>query len=480
MKRLALLILLAIPVLYITPVQADELELFNYWNQGNDTDYQVYGDNWGAQTFTVTETYTIQEVRLKLRQVGGSVAYGGVGIWATSATGTPTGGDLVSVDFVASTITTGDEAAWIEIPFKKGYELQEGEAYAVVTRAEGGNSSNYLIWEYDNGGGMDEGAKFNSTNGGVSWGAATGSDFLFETWGDSNIAINSVQVWADFVEIGDWLVTAYYNCQVPPYISEYEAPEKHFNLQLIDGSCSNITAVVAQSPIRYWGYRPGSIYISAKEAAGLEWGGNYSVRLNSAISNTCSAIGTDDWRGQNMKELDLWCLQTAEDMENQDGLVYLAEDIKYGTVIREGEDSAGNPMAGAYFKRGIYGLEAQRGNNLFASALDKHERETSFTDAMTADTDLEDRTGSYVKGVIDDAADVVNLSPYMIGFVIFVYAYFSVSRRVPVGHIATGLLLSLPLIFIAMYIGSFQWLWFMLVGIVAVWLFGWYVVLGRT
>lgn len=472
MSKLLILLLAIALVIGFAPTptaQAADLTLFDNNNVVSTGNYTVMADNWGAQTFTTTTSYTLTEVRLAMLREG-SPGYAYLSLRAVDSGGDPTGAALSTGELNANAFTTDALGAWYTFVMTP-YDLEYDTQYALVLSAPSGYANNTVYWGYVVAGALPNGEKLTSITGGVTWTPDAGEDFTFECWGYTGLAINSVRVWSNFREEGDWLITAYYTNTVAPQYPD-ESIENYWDLQLLTSNCTG--NVTAQTPIRYWGHRVGSIYLSASQVETLDWGGNYSVRLYSETLSVCYELAPDDtdWRGQNMRELDSWCIWVAKSMGTADGRTYTAEIVDRGDLI--------NAAAGPYFSNGIPRIACIRQAHLFQEYECAYElADYDFVNEMQAETDMEERLGPYVYGVMETASTAFSIPTFVIGFIVIAVMYFMMAAVVPPGHAVAGMIISVPLLFIGLYTGTFLWLWYALIALVAIALFIWHFVLTR-
>ena len=156
--------------------------LYEYYNSGNDSYNAVYGNIWCGQSFTTVASFSISSVKLFLNRTGdpGTIT---VSIKATSG-GLPTDDDLCSGTISGSSITYNPVGAWYEITFSSPYTLDAETKYAIIVRTSA-SFPNILYWHYDHTSPTYAGGSYHfSANGGSSWSANTGTDFMFETWGN--------------------------------------------------------------------------------------------------------------------------------------------------------------------------------------------------------------------------------------------------------------------------------------------------------
>jgi len=160
-----------------TPDFGEKTVINDSFMGSDDADHDVYGNNWYAQTFTASGSYDMDGVWLKLFRVGspGNLT---VSLRATAG-GLPTGADLVSGTRSASDFTTSTSGEWYWITFTDDYSVTSGTTYAVVMRATAGDANNYVSLRYDSGAGYSGGQVCSSGDGGATWAAVAGDDFLF-------------------------------------------------------------------------------------------------------------------------------------------------------------------------------------------------------------------------------------------------------------------------------------------------------------
>ena len=163
----------------LTPEFPETGFIQDYYMGGDDNDYDVYGVEWYAQTFTPTVAYDISGVDLKMFRVGlpGIVT---VGIKATGG-GLPIvlAPDLAFGTIDGDTFTTDTNGAWYEVSFTTDYTITPGTTYAIVVRDAGG-VANYAGWLVDTAGTYAGGQACHSPDAGaISWANIPGQDFMF-------------------------------------------------------------------------------------------------------------------------------------------------------------------------------------------------------------------------------------------------------------------------------------------------------------
>lgn len=190
MKRIfsvlfALVLALSLGMLPASVVQA--ANLYEYYNTSDNNSVGYYGTIWYAQTFTAESNHSVTSVKLLLYRVGspGTVT---VSIRDTSG-GHPTGSDLTWGTIDGNTLTTSGLGLWYEIALTS-YDLTSGTKYAIVVRAPGGSSANYLRWRCVQPAPTYTGGNLElSTNSGTTWTSKTHIDFMFEVWGERPLEV---------------------------------------------------------------------------------------------------------------------------------------------------------------------------------------------------------------------------------------------------------------------------------------------------
>jgi hypothetical protein len=165
--------------------------LREYWNTGDNGQYDFYGVYWRAQTFTTgAAAHTITSVKLLLFRSGspGTVA---VSIRAVDGSGHPTGSDLTSGTTDGNTLPTASPYELREITLTE-YQPATSTKYAIVVRVPSGNASNKLRWRTDGNNEYSGGGFEQSSDSGSSWAAVQSIDGLFEVWGNDVVTYVNV------------------------------------------------------------------------------------------------------------------------------------------------------------------------------------------------------------------------------------------------------------------------------------------------
>lgn len=154
----------------ITPEFPEEGVTFEYYTEGGNIGYNIYGVNWCTQTFTCTSSYAITGLDLKLYRVGEIALLDDVTISIkATVTGQPSGADLAVGTLDSTDFTTGTSGEWYEVSFTDDYTLTNGEEYAIVIRDTTGDADNYINWMVNGIGEYENGRAFYSTDSGGTW-----------------------------------------------------------------------------------------------------------------------------------------------------------------------------------------------------------------------------------------------------------------------------------------------------------------------
>jgi len=325
------------------------------------------------------------------------------------------------------------------------YPLSATLEYAITVRALSGDITNYVLWQWDTGGGLANAESGYSEDTGVTWTMSGGApDYLFEIWGAPLFDVVEAKVFRDFSKDGDWLIALSYNNVYEPYYDEANVQD-YFYIQLIDN-----TEVIAQVNCMAWGYRPGSIYLNADVVDSLEWGNtNYKVRLYGdfgANPYTEYVLVDADWKGD-IKHIDGWVRTLATVIQKEDDSVLLTDDPDKGIVLNE----AGT----AIFLTGIPGLDEVRPQVFVVSVLTSMIETTSWTDALQAATVWVAIVGPEVETIMDDVGNVISVPGNEIaGWIVLMGMVVCVLVATTVGVPAAGFLVSFMLLVGGAYTGA--------------------------
>lgn len=330
---------------FVVPAVASTSTVWESYNAGDDAAAQVYGVNWYGQTFTVDpQSHSIIDVRFLAYRVGTPSTLT-VSIRETGDDGFPIGDDITSGTINGDSLTTDTDGSWYGVSLTET-SLSYGEVYAIVIRAEAGDGSNYVDIRENSSGAYADGQAITSSSGGIAWSADTGNDIMFQVDGAALLTVAGAKVFSSYLEDNDMLIVlSYQNTYVPYYPDEIAS--LHFWLQL---RTANGNSTIAQTVCRQWGYMPGSIYLSANQAAGLTVGVPYRVYLAGASSENATAyysLTSSDWQGDALNLLPAWVLTTAHSMATY-------YDTALTTQIQNAEVL--NSEGGALFATGVPSL----------------------------------------------------------------------------------------------------------------------------
>ena len=395
-------LLLLTPTTYATPTEQTS------FTTGDDADAVIYGVNWEAQTFTVSDslTHSVSAIQIKAWRTGspGTIT---ASIRATSGDNV-TGADLASGTYDGDTITTSTPGEWITIYMTTWLVLAPDTTYGLVIRATEGGSSDYVNWRMDaSGPTYADGSRVSSTDSGVSWAIDTTDDMMFAIWGETTFEILDAAVFPSVFEEGDRYITLLYNCMVPP---NYPGEDStiYFSIVLFDGATE-----FAKIPLPAWGYKPTAIYLSANAASSLTWGSS-SVGLaldeNGGDMEATYMLQPGDW-ADDIWELDSWVRATAQEIEDFYGVDIITNTIPKadGNITLESGQEVLTSLGGDIFQTGMYSLDELRPHLFYMLTYSPEMPETAFTREYEETLDWEDRLGSEVVDDMNAAAAVVNL-----------------------------------------------------------------------
>jgi hypothetical protein len=446
----------------VSPVVASAT-LREYLNTGGDGDSpDIYGANYVAMQFTSDATaHTITKIRLLLKRtlLPGDVI---VSI-RTTAAGVPNSSvDLVSETISGDSLSTG--YSWVDVNFSTEYSLLASTQYAIVLRAESANSTNYLEWRIDSGGGLANAISSASSDGGVSWTAdAGGADCLFEVYGNTALEIVSVKAFQGYVEDDDLLIVAQVINNWPPYYIDGSDPSLTFDVQL--RNVAN-TVVLASVPLTEFDNYPTSIYLSASSTIPLTIGGAYVFRIQAKFSAAVYVdyvLTSDDWFGDldttKYVYFDQWVKSTAQSMETYYSLGsgYLIELVAGGGWML-------TIPGGAYFTDAIPGIMDQR-PSLFEYAKTKPQLDIGTDKSVYyTESDFENKVGTQVSGICTTFGNLFGIdgyifAGYIIEALIVIVVVIGLFAGQGAGALAIMLVAGVPLMFIGNYIHAIgiQW-----------------------
>ena len=437
--------------------------IYEYLNTGNDGNSDaIYDTNWSAQSFTIADTgHTITSVNLFIKRVGspGNIT---VSLKHANESLLPTGDDIAGNTINGDLISTN--YGWYKVTFITEEPLIAGNIYAIVVRANYGDSDNYVLWASDTGGALDNGIASSSTSGGINWSSKAPADYLFEIWGNPSISVEGAAVFQNYHEDGDMLfLIAYKNIYAPYY--PYQDPMKYFSLQILD---TDGLTVLHQIACKSWHYMPTAIYLSANTASSITNGGAYYIRLYGNFTGNPSAsyaLTESDWIGSSEVSLKQWIWSAAYAMEDY-------YDVTITTVISG--KTVLNETGGAIFNSSIPLLGSTMPDIFLTIPHSFHFEDVNWVNAFDNSYDWEDMVGTQVStwaasgsellGV--DAKTIVGLGLLALYLIVGV-AMFSA------GHTTAGLGISFPFIVAAGVIGVIDIVLIAIIGIVMAALFVW-------
>ena len=249
-----LILLLLCTALLPLPASAVTYTSYENYTAGDDSAGWAYSGNWHTQTFTTNATlpgtsHTINAVKLKLYREGVAGTFT-VGIRATNASGTPIGLDLATGTLDGDTLTTNAGGIWYSTTVDE-ITLAANTTYAIVCRGVGTDANNQTFIRYDAAGATYTGGhRWSSTDGGVTWAADTGADYVFEVLDTPTLDVYGANVFEGYLYDGDWLITASYLNVFEPYYTGNSSRDS-FYLQLTKAD----DTLIAQVPMPAWGYK---------------------------------------------------------------------------------------------------------------------------------------------------------------------------------------------------------------------------------
>jgi len=254
--------------------------------------------------------------------------------------------------------------------------------------------------------------------------------------------IDGANVYSGYIEEDDWLIVIEYKNTLEPYYGNDTSIDA-FQLQLV---ATDNTTLIAQTPLPAWGYKPGSIYLSAASASSLEWGKNYTVKMNGTANETSYTMLASDWRGSDLSTLDSWCRGLAGRMESWYNVTFLIPSPSGTTEVL-------NKEGGVIFATGIPYLDIVRPDVFQISTYDPDWEEGEWTEAYPESLpDWEVAVGDTFAGVFNDIGTAVGLDGQWVGAILLFIVYFALGIGVlGMGHGLAGLVLASPLIMAGFY-----------------------------
>ena len=496
MMRVPLPAILVVVAFLVIPSMAmadspyvDELyESYNMIDGGSlDGFSNVHGRVWDAQMFAATSAHNVSRVTLPLGIQSDSGSSPGTAVLEIRDSTRRL--SLGSSSINMSSVSNSTDIAWYSFNFSPAISLEQGTTYSLVLhRGSTDDVDDAVRWYMDTTApGYVGYSRYWSITSGQVWSEDAASDHLFEIWGNDDLLIQDAAVFQGFASAGiqDWLIAVHYTNTVEPGFPS-GTPDKLWYIQLLDPD-SNI---LAQSSIRMWGSRPGSIYLNANAASAMDWGNtSYQVRLYGNFGDNPSTVLTlnnnpgdstgNHWIGNigsSGNDLRAWCIHKARVMgedDNDNETEYITQSEGIFRLNTEG---------GTIFEQGIPGLVARLGGDLFLSFEETNlPDETDFNQALQTSLDWETELGTDISATLTDLGTPLSLDGKTMGFIGIMLLYVVVVVvAVPTGHTAAGLIGGSGLLLWGMSLGVVDVVWIGIAALVMVAMFGWHMVLRNT
>ena len=431
----------------------------------NWTSINTYSSNVTFQTFTSDAVaHTITYVKLHLRRVG-SPGYVYASIrYADAGSTEPTGLDISSAVLNGNAFSTS--YTWYTFVLTTPISIEAGRPYAIVLTAPSGDDTNYVQWCGNSAGGEADGRAGHTHDGSMTWTSDSPVDLLFEIWGYASLIVTNPNVFTNYLETGDWLVTCLVTNTYAPYYNNKADPAAYFYLQLIDAATNQIKA---STPIRYWNRQPMGLYLRASETTSLTWQGNYYVRVqyqHDASIYQEVAIAAIDWRGNNLVYLDQWIRVTAADLEEYyavyDANTQITTNADY--LIDSDKGTVLNIDGGVMYARSIPALTRVR-PTMFDSvqSVMAYTMQVYTGAGVPAAGDWKNRVGSRGVAIFDIGAAALGMdSSKVLAGGMLVAIYIIIIGFVGLGNPFTGMALGLPILF-GCYVFDIMWTGFFFV-----------------
>lgn len=262
---------------------------------------------------------------------------------------------------------------------------------------------------------------------------------------DPVLDVQDAKVFQGYRETDDWLIAIRYVDVYPPYYDTYDV-KSLFVLRLID---SNST-VQAQTVVPAWGNRPGCIYLSADQVTGLDYGGDYVIRLTGVFTGTPYTeftLSDTDWYGSDLTGLDSWVISSASTI----GTYYSTDLTTY--IAERGEVL--NATGGGIFDNGINGLASVR-PNVFqtytqAGSYNPETWTQSYRHSVSA---WQTNIGATATAAVTRVGNVVGVGGDIVMLVIMVAIMAGLAvLAFPAGHTTAALALSIGIFVSGVWLG---------------------------
>lgn len=433
MKKIGYIILLIIILttslgLSILPIYATtEPTLYERYTSGGDGDSDhIWGSNLSAEQFTTDDTtqglitaipHSVIKIRLLLQRYGspGTVK---VSLRTASAGVVNSSNDIVS-GTLSGNVFSSTAYTYQEFTMDTETALTTNTQYAIVVTAPDGDVNNYVKWWKDSGGGLANAVGNKSTDGGTTWTSTTPEDYLFQIYGyDTVLAIKSAKQFDSYLVQGDMLFVFEYVNTYPPYYADEADPKRTFYFQLLDTDGSTI---LAQTVMRAFGDRPGSIYLNENEVTGITSKSGLYIKMigiDSPYPYVQYQLTSTDWLDdaspfsthttdytQNVYDkfdkddtspLDSWVISTANSIDIFEGNT---GTDKYTTYIQnKGQVLAKNSQGDSVFINGIPSLNYVRPNIFEVVIVELSIETTTWNNTYNNSDDFESIVGTTISG----------------------------------------------------------------------------------
>ena len=410
------------------------------WHDTGDDAYCSYNatdSTWLAQTFTVPDiAFSVSRIDVKLLRIGNP---GTITVAIREAgDGEPDTPDLATGTLADATIGDVDDG-WYAFDLSSEVSLEYDQTYAIILRTTGAPpGADSIRWRWDSTGNLDEGNAIYSPDAGTTWTQYLAQDMMFRCWGNPVLEVNNGKAFSTYLENDDWLLVCQYLNEYPPYYDVDNASAR-FYIQLVD---DDGVTVLAQTITPDWGFKPGSIYLSAATATPLEWEKEYRIRMYGNFSNNPYAeypLFKDDWQGSDLTRLDTWCRIVAGLMGE-----YYGEDF---TSFVAGKGIVLNDAGGIIFSTHIPGLDSIRPDLFEVTSGTQYTETGEYTQLLQRDLYWETLLGPYVTGALTSAGNVVGISGSTMGVLLtfLVYILVAILCFAP-GHAIAAIVVPMPII----------------------------------
>jgi hypothetical protein len=161
------------------------IQLFEYYNTGDDSVDQPKDANWFAETFTPQVSHRLSKVRVKVLRVSGTgnavISIRNTDVYGGGPERAPTGADIYSSSVDGS--SWDGTATWRDFEIADGPVLYKDTTYAALLHCTG---DLWLQWRLDwSSPSYGRGNQAGSLDAGVNWSALPSEDEMFEEYGEA-------------------------------------------------------------------------------------------------------------------------------------------------------------------------------------------------------------------------------------------------------------------------------------------------------